>query len=447
MRPLIALLPLLLVVPSSVARADVAVWVRTTPDLGASSVEPLPGGEVLYPDKGAGRVYELRPTPPYDGLVRREWPARGADSARRTAAGSTLISETDVSRVIELDPDGGLLWSFGAADGGRACSPTELHFPSDAHRLPNGDTLISDCVHHRLLQVQPNGAIAWSYGRADCRSGSDAGELNSPFGLDVTDGGEVLIADDFNHRVLRLTIPGGVVRWQYGVTRAPGAGANALNHPLHAAELPGGHVLISDSYNHRVIEVAPTGVSGGDIVWQFGTTDAGAGAVQLNLPYHAARLTNGHTLIADRGNNRLLEVAALSVTVTDGPELAADTCVGPVSVEVRDGTDAATAPVFAVELALSSATPGVRFFSTAACSAEVQTLLLPGGTNRTSFYVRAEKAEPVTITVSAAELAPGSRTLMPPSAGPRDVKGWGCAAAPGALMLMVLAAWLQRRRW
>lgn len=428
-----------------VAHADVAVWVRSTPDLGASSVEGLPGGEVLYPDKGASRVYQLRQTPPYDGVIRREWVARGADSARRTAASTTLIAETDVNRVIELDADGGLVFSFGAADAGRSCVPTELYFPADAHRLPNGDTLISDCIHHRLLQVQPNGSIAWSYGRADCSSGSNAGELNSPFGIDVLDGGDVLVADDLNHRVLRLAVPSGALRWQYGVTRAAGSGANALNHPLHAMGLAGGNVLISDSSNHRVIEVTPTGANGGDIVWQFGTGDAGAGATQLNLPYHASRLANGHTLIADRGNNRLLEVAALAVGFVSTPELAADACIGPLAFELRDVTDAATAPVFSVELALASDSAGARFFSSESCTTEVQTLLLPGGTRRASFFMRVERADAQTVTVSAAEVQSGSVMLMPASSGPRDLKGWGCTAGPGAAMLL-LAVWMLRRR-
>ena len=38
---------------------------------------------------------------------------------------------------------------------------TGLDGPSDADRLPNGNTLISDRWHSRVIEVTPDGTIVW----------------------------------------------------------------------------------------------------------------------------------------------------------------------------------------------------------------------------------------------------------------------------------------------
>jgi hypothetical protein len=43
--------------------------------------------------------------------------------------------------------------------------------------------------------------------------------------------------------------------WQYGTSGASGSGDNKLYHPSAAFPLVNGNVLIADQHNHRVIEV------------------------------------------------------------------------------------------------------------------------------------------------------------------------------------------------
>jgi len=59
------------------------------------------------------------------------------------------------------------------------------------------------------------------------------------------------------------------------------------------------YTLITDTNNHRVIEVN----SAGDIIWSYSTG--------LNTPYDADRLSNGNTLISDTLNHRVIEVTPL----------------------------------------------------------------------------------------------------------------------------------------
>ncbi len=93
--------------------------------------------------------------------------------------------------------------------------------------------------------------------------------------------------------------------WQYGTTGIAGNGVNQLSNPNSAELLKNGHVLIADESNNRVIEVTP----GGLITAQF--TAGGT----VNGAAFASRLRNGDTLITDSNNNRIVEVNPHDVVV------------------------------------------------------------------------------------------------------------------------------------
>ncbi|MDP9024914.1 MAG: hypothetical protein M3N13_06065, partial [Candidatus Eremiobacteraeota bacterium] len=71
-----------------------------------------------------------------------------------------------------------------------------------------------------------------------------------------------------------------------------------------AEQLENGHVLIADENNNRVIEVDKTTKA---IVWQYG---APSKTSILNGAAFASRIENGNTLITDSLNNRIVEVNA-----------------------------------------------------------------------------------------------------------------------------------------
>lgn len=39
----------------------------------------------------------------------------------------------------------------------------QLSWPRDADRLPNGNTLIADTINHRVLEISPNGTVVWEF--------------------------------------------------------------------------------------------------------------------------------------------------------------------------------------------------------------------------------------------------------------------------------------------
>jgi hypothetical protein len=68
------------------------------------------------------------------------------------------------SRVLEIDPvTKQIVWQHTAEDSGRPPWTFFSSFVSNAQRLPNGNTLITEGMHGRIFQVTPSGQVVWEY--------------------------------------------------------------------------------------------------------------------------------------------------------------------------------------------------------------------------------------------------------------------------------------------
>jgi hypothetical protein len=234
-------------------------------------------------------------------------PAVVAAASHYNAPGNTLISDQFNNRVIEVDPLGHIVWSFGLGPTDvSANSPVGVN---DALRVGNR-TLISatgappgteplcpaGCADNRVILIDKYGHILWQYGTFGL-TGSGPGQLNTPVQATWTGSHTVLITDQGNQRVIEVGRNKRIV-WQYGQTGTAGAGPGQLNNPNSVEQLDNGNYLIADQNNNRALEVNRAG----SIVASF--TAGGT----LNGVAFASRLPNGDTLITDANNNRVVEV-------------------------------------------------------------------------------------------------------------------------------------------
>ena len=147
--------------------------------------------------------------------------------------GNILITERDMHRVIEINRDTGEIeWQFGA-NGVLGSDDSHLHGPHNADRLPNGNTILADSRNDRILEVDPEGTIVWKFPPP----GLDL--LDWPRDADVLDNDNVLITDSLNGRVLEINREGETL-WEYGLNVL----ATQLA-PYEADLLDNGNVLIS----------------------------------------------------------------------------------------------------------------------------------------------------------------------------------------------------------
>ena len=225
--------------------------------------------------------------------------------------GNILISDQYNNRVIETDPSGRIVWSFGQgpADLTSGRSPVGVN---DAERIGGltlvagtgnpggfGDCNPGPCPDNRVMLVNRMGTILWQYGRFGV-TGADADQLDTPVQATWLPDGHVLITDQANQRVIEVTLAKRIV-WQYGQTGVSGCcDDNVLNSPNSAQLLANGDILIADEGNARVIEVNRDH----HIVATF-TAGGALGAVAF-----ASRLDDGNTLLTDADNAAAVEVDA-----------------------------------------------------------------------------------------------------------------------------------------
>jgi len=221
--------------------------------------------------------------------------------------GDILIADQFNNRVIEIDRRGDIVWSFGLGPNDiSANSPVGVN---DALRVgsrtlvsgtgvpPGGEPLCpSGCADNRVFFVNRAGRITWQYGTFGV-TGSGPNQLNTPVQATWTANHTVLIADQGNQRVIEVSLKGHIL-WQYGQTGVAGSGPGQLNNPNSVEVLDDGEYLIADESNNRAIVVNRAKALQATFT-AGGTTNGVA---------FASRLPNGHTLITDSGNNRVVEV-------------------------------------------------------------------------------------------------------------------------------------------
>jgi hypothetical protein len=177
----------------------------------------------------------------------------------------------------------------------------------------DGNILIADQFNNRVIETDTAGNILWSFGLGPndfspnsiigCNDAQRVGRFTLMAGTGTPPGVIPQSPDGApDNRVILVNEDGQIV-WQYGQFGQTGSGPNLLNTPVQCTWLPNFHVLITDQANGRIIEVNLAK----QIVWQYPGSNTNA-ADQLNNPNSAELLENGHILIADENNNRAIEV-------------------------------------------------------------------------------------------------------------------------------------------
>lgn len=210
--------------------------------------------------------------------------------AERLSNGNTLVADAGdemqrSSEILEIDSFGQIVWSY--TDG--------LQFPHNTEVRKGGNILVSDTANNRIIEITREKEIVLDSDRWSNGTGllSDGSHLDYPNDVHETTEGHLLITDRNNDRFVVVTRDG-VVIWQF---------SEGLKHPHNADPLPNGNVLIADSDHDRIVEVSRTGRA----VWSYGDHK---GDSKLNWPRDGDRLPNGNTLICDSKNSRLLEVTS-----------------------------------------------------------------------------------------------------------------------------------------
>jgi outer membrane protein assembly factor BamB len=169
--------------------------------------------------------------------------AGAPESAQRLANGNTLIADNAKHRVIEIDADKTVVWSYDVPNSNHRKTPTMRQ----ARRLENGNTLICASTLDKVIEVSPAGKVVWEYSvpfpYLATRLGDGHTLISSGSGYDSPKG----------YFLIEVDLDGKTV-WKYGGDEAPED--QKLNWPSGFVRLPDGHTLISEARAGTIREVS-----------------------------------------------------------------------------------------------------------------------------------------------------------------------------------------------
>ena len=249
---------------------------------------------------------------------------RGAGVAAQSATPSaTVLSSATTTRTASgtasfLPGSWGVITTVAgngvggfSGDGGPATSAS-LNGPVGVAVDGGGNLLIADNGNHRIRRLAAGTGVITTVAGTGARGFSGDGgpgtsaRLQYPTGLAMDGGGNLFIADQQNHRIRRMAAGTGIITTVAGngVQGFSGDGGLAtsahLNHPTELV-LDGSDVIIADAHNHRIRRVAmDTGVI---------TTVAGTGVGSFSGdggPATSATLMYPIGVVMDSGGNLLI---------------------------------------------------------------------------------------------------------------------------------------------
>ncbi len=243
------------------------------------------------------------------------------------SAGYVYIADTGNNVVRRYDPNTKIVLTVAgtgaggySGDGGAATAAT-LQSPNGLSVDLSGNLFIADTGNNVIREVSTAGIISTVAGTGTAGYTGDGAAavragLNAPWGVTVTDAGELYIADQSNNVVRRVT-SAGIISTIAGDTRGrpgfsgDGAAATAarLNTPSAVLFDVAGNIYISDSGNNRIRKInAKSGVIT-SIAGGHGDPDGyPADTASISAPYAEVIDGAGNLFISDTLHNRIRKV-------------------------------------------------------------------------------------------------------------------------------------------
>jgi len=235
----------------------------------------------------------------------------GAPNDALRAESYTLISgtgTTDVpdNRVIIVNEHGHIVQTIENFENDVSTpinTPVCAIFVPQSNNVLNEDLIITDQVNSRIIQTHRNNDGSYEetvlFDALQVPNSAELYRIEGKRHLLVTDEAAGLV-----YEVNLDVVPHAIV-WQY----PSNPDCTKLSAPAFASRLPNGHYLITDAAGPSD-NCAPSGVievnRQGDVVWRYETR--GTTATFSSQPTRAVRLCNGNTLISDQFNHQVIEI-------------------------------------------------------------------------------------------------------------------------------------------
>jgi len=232
------------------------------------NVEVASDGTVYVADYDNDAVRRIRPSGQVDTLIKQ---ANFQRPFGLTLApdGKSLFVQTDGNDKGERDANTGTIWKMTlTGEGVLDVVVRDVGRPRGLLALADGRIALSDLAHHTIRVLNPTTkAITLLAGQANQAGFADAtgtaARFSRPYGMALSADGALLVADQNNHRIRKVTLNGVVTTYAgTGVAGVQnGAVANAtFNAPQDVAAI-GNTVYVADHNNFVIRKIHNSQVS------------------------------------------------------------------------------------------------------------------------------------------------------------------------------------------
>jgi sugar lactone lactonase YvrE len=200
-----------------------------------------------------------------------------------------------------------------------------------------GNIIVADQYNNMIRKITPDGTVTTLAGSVTSGSNDGQGTAASfyaPTGVAINSLGNIYVTDQGNNRI-RMITPDGMVTTiagsTSGYTNAAGTSAQ-FNGPLGLAFDSGDTLYVTEFTNNSVRKITPSGVVStlaGSLIGTAGYINSQGAAAEFNQPYGIIIDANNNLYIADEANNVIRKITH-SGTVT--------TFAGTGSVGTANGT-------------------------------------------------------------------------------------------------------------
>ncbi|MBI5497332.1 MAG: hypothetical protein HY904_20125 [Deltaproteobacteria bacterium] len=218
--------------------------------------------------------------------------------------GNIYVSEELNQTIRRIDHVDGKIGTMMGLSGpvyagyGTSALTAWMQGPNDVAVGPDGSLYVPEYEGHRIRRILPDGGITTAVGTGEAGYESDGvpateAPIQIPDGTLVDPQGNIIFSDSGNH-CIRKVAPSGIISTlagRCGVAGAPASGVPAtqalFNYPAGIGQDAAGNIYVSDSQNHVVRKITPAGTIttvAGDPAFDDYVGDDGP-AVDAHIPH------------------------------------------------------------------------------------------------------------------------------------------------------------------
>ncbi len=174
----------------------------------------------------------------------------------------------------------------------------------------NGNVLVADTRNNKIRKINPEGIVSTIAGSGNFGSSDGIGSASSfgnPTGIECDKAGNIYVADHLTH-IIRKIDPQGMVTtiagtaYQMGAADGPG-GIASFARPYGLSLDLEGNILVADEWNHKIRKIDSEGIvstiAGNGII---GGADGEVGNASFNYPWDITVDSLGNIFVADGYN-------------------------------------------------------------------------------------------------------------------------------------------------